>query len=142
MYVLGARFSTLAAASAALLAIRASVTVAPGDVAVRLLGSTQYEHPVNDFLLAGRFADPHVDVVVAIVREHGGRVIERRQEPVHSGTYRVLQFGAAAREESTVTRASRPGEHHRSRVALGPGKRQRRPAARLRVRAARQGRLR
>ena len=80
MHVIGARFADEAAAMAALLAVRSSLPVEPGDVAVRPLGSTRYEEPATGFVLAGRFDSADVDAVAAIVVRHGGTVISRRRE--------------------------------------------------------------
>ena len=80
MTVVGGRFRAFAGALAALRAVRGSLAVSPGDVAVRPLGSTRYEVPASDFLLAGRFEAPDVDKVVGIIRAHGGRIVERRNE--------------------------------------------------------------
>ena len=80
MIVVGARFRALAGALAALRAIRTSIGVAVGDIGVRPLGGTSYEAPVDDFVLAGRFADDDVPAVIGFVHAHGGRVIERRND--------------------------------------------------------------
>lgn len=97
MHVIGARFEELDRATAALGEIRARVRVAPGDVAVRPLGSTRYEAPAKDFLLAGRFEASDVDTVVAIVAAHDGSLIERRVERVP----RVQAQRGAARQSGT-----------------------------------------
>jgi len=55
MDVIGGRFTDLHAATAARHAILASVAMPPADVAVRPLGSTRYDQPVEAFVLAGRF---------------------------------------------------------------------------------------
>jgi hypothetical protein len=93
MLVIGARFRTLAAASAALRAVRASVAVPAGDVAVRALGSTRYDAPEDQFLLAGRFAPEDAAEITAIVHSQGGRVIERRSD---------IERGEAAPSEATA----------------------------------------
>jgi hypothetical protein len=80
MLVIGARFRTFAAARAALRAVRSSVAVPAGDVAVRALGSTRYDAPEDHFLLAGRFEPDAADAVTAIVHSQGGKVIERRSD--------------------------------------------------------------
>jgi hypothetical protein len=81
MLVIGARFRTVGAARAALRGVRASVAVPAGDVAVRPLGSTRYDAPEEQFLLAGRFEPADVPAVTAIVHAEGGKVIERRSDP-------------------------------------------------------------
>jgi hypothetical protein len=94
MLVIGARFRTLAAARTALRAVRSSVAVAAGDVAVRALGSTRYDAPVEQFLLAGRFEPDDDAAVTEIVRSQGGSVIERRSEALRPG---LPPLSAAAR---------------------------------------------
>ena len=84
MLVIGARFRTVAAARAALRTVRASVSVPEGDVAVRPLGSTRYDAPEDQFLLAGRFEPHDGPAVVAILHSEGGRIIERRDDPPRS----------------------------------------------------------
>ena len=85
MHLVGARFADLPTASAALGKIRASVPVGPGDVAVRPLGSTRYDVPSADILLAGRFEPDDVDAVVDILEAHGGDVLARGAENAGSG---------------------------------------------------------
>jgi hypothetical protein len=80
MHVVGARFEHLESAAMALAQIRASVPVPHADVAVRPLGSTRYEEPARDFLLAGRFAASDVERVIEILRTHGGTVLSNRVE--------------------------------------------------------------
>ena len=79
MILVGARFRALAGARAALRAVRASVRVVPGDVGVRPLGTTRYDSPIEDFLLAGRFEPGDVESVIRILHAHGGR--GRRSAP-------------------------------------------------------------
>lgn len=78
MMLVGARFRALAGAHAALRALRTSVAVAPGDVGVRPLGTTRYEAPVDDFVLAGRFENDDVETVIRILHRYGGRLLLRR----------------------------------------------------------------
>ena len=94
MLVIGARFRTFAAARTALRAVRSSVAVAAGDVAVRALGSTRYDAPEEQFLLAGRFEPDDDAAVTEIVRSQGGSVIERRSEALRP---RLPRLSAAAR---------------------------------------------
>ena len=159
MHVVGARFRTLAAAGAALLAIRSTVTVPPGDAGVRPLGSTRYEESAEDFLLAGRFVDEDVEAVVGIVETAGGRVIERRSDVPRAGVAQESSRGwhatvasnpplaaawvplrTPARPAAGLNATSGARKTGRARSA-GPAsrarKRPRRPAALLRVRAAR-----
>jgi hypothetical protein len=88
MIVVGARFRALAGARAALQAVRRSVAVAPGDVAVRPLGSTRYETVTEGFVLGGRFDDGDVPTVVKILHANGGQIVERRND-VPRSTARV-----------------------------------------------------
>ena len=148
MHVVGARFGSLAAAGAALLAVRSAVTVPPGDAGVRPLGSTRYEEPAEEYLLAGRFADDDVDVVIGIVESHGGRVIERRRDVPRVAAPRVTAtsnppFAASWMPSRTPHRAApiQARDHAPSR-STSPRKRLRRPSAPLRVRAARAHRFR
>jgi hypothetical protein len=84
MIVVGARFRALAGARAALQAVRTSVAVAPGDVAVRPLGSTRYETVTEGFVLGGRFDDRDVATVLKILHANGGRIVERRNDAPRS----------------------------------------------------------
>ena len=144
MHVVGARFPDVESADAALQAIRAGVAVAPGDAGMRALGSTRYEEPATDFLVAGRFEAADVEAVLAIMERHGGAVLSRRAEwpnrvqrtgtppttvPATAGLRSNSGSGLAASPRGQIRAAAR-----RPRAA---GKRRRRPAAPLRVRAAR-----
>lgn len=80
MHFVGARFADLQTASTALGEIRASVAVGPGDLAVRPLGSTRYDVPSADIVLAGRFEPDDVEAVVGILEAHGGAILARRPE--------------------------------------------------------------
>jgi len=121
MIVLGARFRALAAARAALRAVRDAVALPRGDAAVRPLGSTRYDAPSDGFVLAGRFEDDDVPTVVRLVHAHGGRIIERRTDsPRHRPA------------------AVRPIEHSRASLRMN---RPRRPSPPLRVRTARGHRI-
>ena len=111
MIVLGARFRALAGARAALRAIRTSIGVASGDVAVRPLGGTSYEAPVDDFLLAGRFEDGDVPAVINVMHAHGGRVIERRRDTPSRPPAREAESGLERR-------LRRPPPRLRARTAL------------------------
>ena len=158
MHVMGARFRTLAAAGAALLAIRSAVTVPPGDAGVRPLGTTRYEEPTEDFLLAGRFADEDVEAVVGIIEAAGGRVIERRRDvprtgpaPERSGgrpgvvasnppwaaSWVPARTTAKPVTAQATSGARRVGRAASAAPATRARKRPRRPAALRRVRAAR-----
>jgi hypothetical protein len=96
MLVIGARFRTFGAARAALRAVRSSIAVAAGDVAVRALGSTRYDAPEEHFLLAGRFEPEDAPAVTAIVHSQGGKVIERRTDSPISTSPRLAAPAVAA----------------------------------------------
>jgi hypothetical protein len=149
MHLMGARFDTLAAASAALHDVRAAATVAPGDVAVKPLGSIRYEVPSTGFVLGGRFADDDVPAVIRIAEAHGGRIIECRPDAsgpaAGPGTPRRATAASNPPWTATWTAAPAPAQPARraSKCDAVPRlrKRLRRPAARLRGRAARTHRL-
>jgi hypothetical protein len=110
MHFVGARFADLPAASRALGEIRASVPVEPGDLAVRPLGSTRYDEPSDDLVLAGRFEPRDVDAVVGILESHGGAILARRPESP------ARQAPAPPAEPDRDARA-RPAERRRPPVA-------------------------
>lgn len=142
MHVVGARFANLESANAALGEIRASVAIPRADVAVRPLGSTRYEEPASGFLLAGRFPASEVERVLGIVEQHGGSLLSKRIEWLASS----LSGAAPASTPRRDQRGEAP-EHHGSQASVGRAdpavsvssehKSARRPAALLRVRAAR-----
>ncbi len=78
MHVVGARFDRVSAARAALAELRDQFDLAPGDIAVRPLGSTDYETRHEHQLLAGRIEDHHVAAVIAALRRAGGVIVELR----------------------------------------------------------------
>jgi hypothetical protein len=149
MHVVGARFATLDAATAALAEIRSNVAVERGDVGVRPLGSTDYEEPARGFLLAGRFASADTDQVKAIVRRHGGTVLSHRVEWAHPSLTpaRGPLTGPPGRPRDARDPRTGSGERHeaqplRLRTRQSSGlRRARRPAMRLHVRAARDRRF-
>jgi hypothetical protein len=149
MHVMGARFDTLAAASASLQEIRAAVPVAPGEVAVGPLGSIRYEVPSSGFVLGGRFADADIAVVSRIIEAHGGSVIECRPEAATpaGGGNAALRATVASNPPWTATWIAPTAQPRPARrlatTKAGPRlrKRLRRPAARWRGRAARGHRL-
>jgi hypothetical protein len=149
MYVIGARFKTLAAANTALNEARAAATVAPGEVAVGPLGSTRYEVPSTGFVLGGRFADGDVQAVIRIIQAHGGSVIECRPDASTPGAGRSAAPRATVASNPPWTATwTAPSVHQgpARRIATtneGPRlrKRLRRPVARWRGRAARAHRL-
>ena len=134
MHFVGARFADLPAASRALGEIRASVPVEPGDLAVRPLGSTRYDVPSDDILLAGRFEPADVEAVVGILESHGGAILARRPESPAGQAPAPPAKPERDAQARTAGRARPP-------VAM-PRKRLRRQAALLRGRAARDRRIR
>jgi hypothetical protein len=144
MIVVGARFRALAAARAALNAVRGAVSVAPGDAGVRPLGSTGYEAPADAFVVAGRFEDGDEVKVVQLLHAHGGRIIERRVDSPRARPLAAPEppaWPAAAR-----TKTPRPPSRLRLRAmdettSSRLHKRLRRPSPPLRVRTARSHRI-
>ena len=142
MHVVGARFANLESANAALGDIRASVPMPPTDVAVRPLGSTRYEEPASDFLLAGRFPGVAVERVLRIVELHGGTLLSRRLERPYSGFAGSVGVPASAMRDERGRAPERLGSLASGRGAAparlrAANKRLRRPAGHVRVRAAR-----
>jgi hypothetical protein len=130
--VIGARFTDLESAAAARQAILAAVAMPAADIAVRALGTTRYDQPIEAYVLGGRFPASHAHLVMRIAREHGGTILSHRAEwrpAPRPGTDR------AARSQRPAGRARRAG------LGTAGRKRPRRPAARLRVRAAHGARL-
>jgi hypothetical protein len=80
MHLVGARFADRSAADAAIAELRARITVEPGDLGLRPLGSLRYDEPVQGLVVAGRFEGPDVDAVVQIMQSHGGEIVFRRAE--------------------------------------------------------------
>ena len=149
MHFVGARFTDLQTASTALGEIRASVAVAPGDLAVRPLGTTHYDAPTEDIVLAGRFAPDDVEAVVEILEAHGGAILARRPESttVQMGGTTVDAEGTSENErrppQGAAARDTRARTAERPQPRAGtPHKRVRRPATLLRGRAARDRRIR
>lgn len=144
MIVVGARFRALAGAKAALRAVRNAVAVAPGDAAVRPLGSTRYEAPAEAFVVAGRFEEDDAWKVVQLLHAHGGRIIEQRMD-----TPRARPLGAAlppAWPVSARTKPARGAPRLSLRLMDQPTsarlrKRPRRPSPSLRARTARGHRI-
>jgi len=136
MILVGARFRALAGARAALRAVRASVPVAPGDVGVRPLGTTRYDAPVEDFVLAGRFEPDDVETVIRILHAQGGRVVVRRIDTSPVTTPRP-EPATRPRAASTVTAARRLATRVRPAARAGLQTRLRRPSPPQRVRTAR-----
>ena len=129
MDVVGAQFRELESAIEAMRAIRGAVAVVPSDVAVRPLGSTSYDQPLEAFVLAGRFASADVALVARIVADHGGIVISRRRELT-----RAVTPGAGSSPRSPRPSRLR-GPFGRRLVVSRPGKSL--PARPLRARLSR-----
>jgi len=131
MHFVGARFANLQMASSALGELRANVAVAPGDLAVRPLGSTRYDVPSDDIVVAGRFEPDDVDAVIGILEACGGAILARQPEG------RALQEIA----QPSAPGADATGDRTRLKPAT-PRKRLRRRTTLLRGRTARDGRIR
>ena len=80
MHVLGARFGTTQAALTALRELRARFALGEHDAEVLPLGSTQYEAPTSDVILAARLRPELVSDVVAMLEDLGGSVVVARSE--------------------------------------------------------------
>lgn len=80
MHVLGARFGTTHAALTALRELRARFALGEHDAEVLPLGSTQYDAPTSDLILAARFKPELASAVVAVLEDLGGRVVVEHSE--------------------------------------------------------------
>jgi len=80
VHVLGARFGTIHAALTALRELRARFGLGEHDAEIRPLGSTQYDAPTSDLILAARLEPEVVAEVVAILEHLGGRVVVEHPE--------------------------------------------------------------
>jgi hypothetical protein len=84
MHILGARFKRDEPAFAALRELRARYDLREDDAAVWPLGTTQYDRPASDLILAGRFRPEVLDDVKALVEALGGTVVfDRAEWPPH-----------------------------------------------------------
>jgi hypothetical protein len=84
VHVLGARFGTTHAALTALRELRARFGLGEHDAEVLPLGSTQYDAPTSDLILAARFKPELVPQAVEILEDLGGRVlVEQSEGPGH-----------------------------------------------------------
>jgi hypothetical protein len=142
MHVVGARFSDRDAAVAALHDLRVHVSVTRADVGVRPLGSTRYDRPTFDHLLAGRFETRDVETVVGILERHGGVIVWRREEWLRPAASAATSTPKPPNGRPARTR---PGERVASSLAVPDALRRsapslhrpcRRPAAPLHGRAA------
>ncbi|HEV2005222.1 MAG TPA: hypothetical protein VGQ85_01290 [Candidatus Limnocylindrales bacterium] len=99
MHILGARFGTTDAGLAALRELRARFSIGDQDAELRPLGSTQYDAPTSDLILAARFKPDIVPEVVSMLEGHGGTVVVDRvewtaprvAEPVRTQPWRNLR---------------------------------------------------
>jgi hypothetical protein len=132
MHVVGARFPSLESAATALAEIRSSVPVPHADVAVRPLGSTRYEEPARDFLLAGRFASGDVRQVIEIARAYGGTLLSNRVEwPQAQLGSRAPTMGQwTAREQRPRAGDRQVSRHARAAQASRAGQPSRTPPSR------------
>ena len=80
MYLVGARFESLEAANAAIAELREHVSVEPGEIGLRPLGSLHYDEPARGQVVAGRFGHRDVPAVLEIVARHGGEIVFKRAE--------------------------------------------------------------
>ncbi len=78
--ILAARFDDPARARAAARDIRVRLRVPPDAIDIRPLGTTEYDRPASDVLLAGRFPEDLVEPATMLVESYGGRVVDRRNE--------------------------------------------------------------
>jgi hypothetical protein len=81
MRILGAKFERDAEAFAALRELRARFDLGDEDVAIRPLGTTHYERPTSDLIVAGRFRPEVLPEVVAVLKGLGGELVVDREEP-------------------------------------------------------------
>jgi hypothetical protein len=80
MYLVGARFGSTEAATAALQELRSRTRVESGDLGLRPLGSLRYEEPTRGLVVAGRFGPTEVELVIEIMEHHGGEIVFKRAE--------------------------------------------------------------
>jgi len=80
MYLVGARFESIEAANAAISELRQQISVEPGEIGLRPLGSLRYDEPARGLVVAGRFGYRDVDAVLEIIARHGGEIVFKRAE--------------------------------------------------------------
>jgi hypothetical protein len=80
VHVLGARFESTVAAQRALRELRARYAIGDRDAEVRPLGTTEYDAPTSDLILAARFGPDVIPEVVSMLERLGGEVIVERDE--------------------------------------------------------------
>lgn len=104
---------------------------------MRALGTTRYDAPVEEFLLAGRFEPGEVETVIRILHSNGGRVVVRRVDTPRFVAAEPSAPSAGARASITRQIATRLRPAIRARAH----KRLRRPSPPMRVRTARSHRI-
>jgi hypothetical protein len=115
MHVLGARFGTTHEALTALRELRVRYAIGEHDAEVRPLGSTQYDAPTSDLILAARFKPELVPEVVAMLQRLGGRVVvEQAEWPGYSAPSEP-EAGASASGDRGEEDPGRPGPGRRIR---------------------------
>lgn len=80
MHLLGVRFETTQAAKLALRELRARFAIADVDAEIQPLGTTQYDAPTSDLILAARFKTEIVPEVLLILEHLGGTVVVEHAE--------------------------------------------------------------
>jgi hypothetical protein len=80
MYLVGARFEELERANAAIAELRQRVSLEPGEIGLRPLGSLRYDEPARGLVVAGRFDHGDVPAVLEIMDRHGGEIVFKRAE--------------------------------------------------------------
>lgn len=80
MQILGARFGTAHAALTALRELRARFALGEQDAEVLPLGTTEYDAPTSDLILAARFHPEVVPQAVTILEDLGGKVVAEQSE--------------------------------------------------------------
>jgi hypothetical protein len=80
VHVLGARFESTAAALAALRELRSRYEIDERDAEVRPLGTTEYDAPTSDLILAARFQPDVIPEVITMLERLGGEVVVERDE--------------------------------------------------------------
>ena len=80
MHILGARSGTARAALTALRELRARFALGEHDAEVLPLGTTEYDAPTSDLILAARFHPEVVPQAVTILEDFGGEVVAEHSE--------------------------------------------------------------
>jgi hypothetical protein len=80
VHVLGARFESTSAAVAALQELRSRYAIDDRDAEIRPLGTTEYDAPTSDLILAARFRPDVIPEVITMLERLGGQVVVERDE--------------------------------------------------------------